>query len=100
MNDGFYLLGNAKSVENLFLSRLRKGSQGQLGNSSPPSDRNLDIIYFGDSIISDIAFNPWHKCYVETDLDYPEWVEQLTPDPMTRLLEYTVEKYTTNRVRT
>merc|ERR1711974_293541 len=82
-----YLMGNSKPVTQL-LQRLTNQTQ------------TPNIIYFGDSVVSDLAFNTWEACYVETDVDYPEWVEKITPEKHTRLCDYVSLKYCKYRVRT
>jgi len=86
INDGFYLGGNHAPVS-LLLKSLT-------GKDHP------NVVYFGDSLVSDIMFNVWQTCYVETDVDYPEWVDELTPDKSTRLCEFLSSKHSEFRVKT
>jgi len=86
VNDGFYLMGNPKPVNTLL--------QGLTCQSEPK------VLFFGDSVVSDIAFNCWDRCFIETDVHYPSWVDEVTPEKNTRLIEYTSSKYETFRINT
>ena len=86
INDGFYMGGNYNPV-NLLIKNLT-------GKDHP------NVIYFGDSLVSDVMFNVWQTCYVETDVDYPEWAEKLTPEKSQRLCEFLSVKHSNFRVKT
>jgi len=86
INDGFYIGGNHAPINELV--------KNLTGKDHP------NVVYFGDSLVSDVMFNVWQTCYVETDVDYPEWVEKLTPERSSRLCEFLSEKHSGFRVRT
>ena len=86
INDGFYMGGNHAPVTKLL--------KDLTGKDHP------NVLYFGDSLVSDVMFNVWQTCYVETDVDYPEWVEKLTVNKEERLCEFLSLKHADWRVKT
>jgi len=85
INDGYYLMGNPKPVNALLRQITRQNSP--------------KVLYFGDSVVSDITSNCWDACFIETDVEYPSWAEELVPKRENRLIDYTSLRKEAFRIR-
>ena len=82
LNDGFYAGGNSKPVSEVFMTHpfiVEKIDKDNL--------ELLRILYFGDSLVSDVAANTWDSCYLNTDVAYPEWVRNIVGDDKIEVID-------------
>jgi len=105
LNDGYFTGGSYKPVNEVFMKQFANTNSAS-NSSSNTSPNEPKILYFGDSVVSDIVGGCWDSCYVKTDLETPEWAEKIVKEGESdkiknyHLIEYVVKNYANMSCRT